>query len=279
MSCQCQRCPLKTRTQKRYLKHLELYHQSEPNFVVECGQNGCPSTYTKISSLRKHITRKHRTTIQEENPEVQRNVEDHFEEEPHIETSPLFLEKLAEVKTNLKRDLAFFILMLQEVHTLPQVIKTSVAKDVGELFHKFTVQYQELLKICLEETAEVEQNLSILLEDNIFDTCFEEIKFYQCCINDFGLVEPIEYLLGHDSHGKKESFQYIPILKVLQTILTRSDIRNHVLEDTRVSTGGILGDFCDGSIFRNHPFFSVSEKQLQIQLYTDEFEVLNCLGV
>lgn len=123
---------------------------------------------------------------------------------------------------------------------------------------------------------------SILLEDNIFDTCFEDInseyKFYQCCINDFGLVEPTEYLLGHDSHEKKESFQYIPILKVLQTILIRSDVKNHVLEDVSVSTGGILGDFRDGSIFRDNPFFSVAEKKLQIQLYTDEFEVLNCLG-
>lgn len=50
------------------------------------------------------------------------------------------------------------------------MIKTTVAKDVGELFHKFTEQYQELLKICLEEKAEVEQNLNILLEDKIFDT-------------------------------------------------------------------------------------------------------------
>lgn len=131
MSNQCQRCPLKTRTQKRYLKHLEVYHQSEPNFVVECSQNGCPSTYTKISSLRKHINRKHITTIQEENSEVQRNIEDHFEEEPDIETSPSFLEKLAEVKTKRSH---LFMLKLQEVYRLPQVIKTTVAKDVGELF-------------------------------------------------------------------------------------------------------------------------------------------------
>ena len=47
MNYQCQCCPLKTRTQKRYLKHLEVYHQSEPYFVIECGQNGCPTTYTK----------------------------------------------------------------------------------------------------------------------------------------------------------------------------------------------------------------------------------------
>lgn len=101
MNYQCQRCPLKTRTQKRYLKHLEVYHQSEPNFVVECSQNGCPSTYTKISSLRKHINRKHIATIQEENSEVQRNIEDHFEEEPDIETSPSFLEKQVKTKPTL----------------------------------------------------------------------------------------------------------------------------------------------------------------------------------
>ena len=164
------------------------------------------------------------------------------------------------------------MLKLQEVHTLPKVIKTTVAKDVEELFHKFTEQYQELLKNRLEKRADVEENLTILLEDNISDTCFEDInseyKFYQCCINDFGLVEPIEYLLGHNSHGKKESFQYIPILKILQTILTRSDVRNHVLEDVRLSTGGILGDFRDGSIFRNHPIFQCCRKKNSRYSYT-----------
>ncbi len=118
MYYQCPRCPIKTTTQRKYLKHLELYHQSETNFVVECGQNGCPSKYIKISSLRKHLTRKHSTTIQQENSEVQRNTEeDLFEEELQIETAPSSLEKLAEVKTNIKRDLAFFFLKLQEGYT------------------------------------------------------------------------------------------------------------------------------------------------------------------
>lgn len=177
------------------------------------------------------------------------------------------------------------MLKLQESHIVPKVVRTSVAQDVRQLFHNFSEQYRDLIKTCLEEKTEAEQdqNLSIFLEDNIFDSCFDDIstdyKFYQCCINEFGLVEPIEYLLGHDSRGKKESFQCIPILQILHTILTRGHSRNIVLRtDTRASRGDILSDFHEGSIYKNHPFFSSSEKQLQIQLYTDEFEVLNCLG-
>ena len=39
-----------------------------------------------------------------------------------------------------------------------------------------------------------------------------------------------------------------------------------------------LKDFTDGSIFKNHPFFSVNPKALRLHFYVDEFEVCNPLG-
>ena len=41
---------------------------------------------------------------------------------------------------------------------------------------------------------------------------------------------------------------------------------------------GLLGDYCDGSIFKSHPLFSADSKALQIILYYDEFEVVNPIG-
>ena len=39
-----------------------------------------------------------------------------------------------------------------------------------------------------------------------------------------------------------------------------------------------LADFCDGSLFKNHPFFQANPNGLQIVIYFDELEVCNPLG-
>ena len=41
---------------------------------------------------------------------------------------------------------------------------------------------------------------------------------------------------------------------------------------------GLLGDYCDGSIFKSHPLFSADSKALQIVLYYDDVEVVNPIG-
>ena len=41
---------------------------------------------------------------------------------------------------------------------------------------------------------------------------------------------------------------------------------------------GLLGDYCDGSIFKNHPLFSADPKALQIMLYYHDVEVVNPIG-
>ena len=41
---------------------------------------------------------------------------------------------------------------------------------------------------------------------------------------------------------------------------------------------GLLRNYCDGDIFRQHPVFSCDPKALQLILYFDEFEVCNPPG-
>lgn len=42
--------------------------------------------------------------------------------------------------------------------------------------------------------------------------------------------------------------------------------------------GEILGDYCDGSSYKNHPLFKTEHHALQIVLYYDELELCNPLG-
>ena len=49
-------------------------------------------------------------------------------------------------------------------------------------------------------------------------------------------------------------------------------LRGHCRND------GKLSDYCDGSVYRQHPLFSIHENSLEIMLYVDDVEVCNPLG-
>ena len=44
------------------------------------------------------------------------------------------------------------------------------------------------------------------------------------------------------------------------------------------SNDKVLGDYCDGSLFKNHPLYRIEPHSLQIVLYYDELELCNPLG-
>ena len=43
-------------------------------------------------------------------------------------------------------------------------------------------------------------------------------------------------------------------------------------------TDGLLGDVCDGSLFKTHPLFGQDSLALQLLIYFDEVEVVNPIG-
>ena len=44
----------------KYFVIIGLVHSFDPGFTVTCGVDGCPKTFTKYNSFRKHILRHHR---------------------------------------------------------------------------------------------------------------------------------------------------------------------------------------------------------------------------
>lgn len=41
---------------------------------------------------------------------------------------------------------------------------------------------------------------------------------------------------------------------------------------------GLMGDFCDGKLYRDHALFTSNPKALQVMLYYDDVEICNPLG-
>ena len=44
------------------------------------------------------------------------------------------------------------------------------------------------------------------------------------------------------------------------------------------STGDLLSDYCDGTVYKNHPLLAKDPNFLEIILYYDELEVCNPIG-
>ena len=94
---------------------------------------------------------------------------------------------------------------------------------------------------------------------------------------NFEFVEPEEVLLGHDENGKPETYQYIPIVKLLQALLKHDDVFAEVINGHQ-SADGRLRDYCDGQAFKLNPLFSSDDSALQSNMYHDDFQIVNPLG-
>lgn len=69
----------------------------------------------------------------------------------------------------------------------------------------------------------------------------------------------------------EESFEYVPLIENLEALLNNvevlKEVRPFVIENylspfpfqvskSHIRNDGLLGDFCDGSLYKNHPLFS-----------------------
>jgi hypothetical protein len=119
-----------------------------------------------------------------------------------------------------------------------------------------------------------------VLCERAFDCVKSEHKLQLFCKQSLGMVEPEEHILGFDDKGRKDSFQYIPLLKLLKFLLSQDEVTENIAKqnETKRTESNLLQDFCDGTICKNHPVLSSKSSCLTIHLYNDEFEVVNPFG-
>ena len=56
------------------------------------------------------------------------------------------------------------------------------------------------------------------------------------------------------------------------------DYQAEVLNPHTSTSSFLLSDFCDGTLFKSHPLFSVEHHAFQVVGYYDDLEVVNPLG-
>ena len=290
MDNQCPNCSVKTPSYFKLLNHLQLYHEYESKFSVTCGIDGCPRQYSKIKSLKDHIRLKHKifASTHIDQYDKREDAEDVIDEIMEVDDNtsdkaPDLSHQLQELKISFQRQLTLFSLKIQEKHFIPKVVQREVTDDVKNLLTNFHEEYKGLVRIGCEEAgiSTQEGNLQSLLGPSNLDEYFQgvdsEYQFERNLTGLLGLIEPIEFILGHSEQGRKETFQYVPILDILKLILSKGDIWSHII-NRKSTQKDILRDYCDGTILKGHPFFSTDPTNLKIHLYSDELEVVNPLG-
>ena len=77
---------------------------------------------------------------------------------------------------------------------------------------------------------------------------------------------------------KSDKFYYVSLLELLPLLIKNKSVFDEITAPHFSAEPKILGDFCDGSSFCEHPLFSTDHTALQIIAYYDEVEITNALG-
>lgn len=86
-----------------------------------------------------------------------------------------------------------------------------------------------------------------------------------------GWVAPVEIFLEDEN-----SYMYVPILKQLKELLKHDDVLSHII--TRPLTDvSIIDSYSKGSSHKTNSLFS-TKPSIQIQLYCDDFQIVNVVG-
>lgn len=278
-------------TVKKLCRHLEISHQHEPHFVITCGINECPRQYNKVSSYRKHLTRKHSNVWRE--VELQ-NVDeiDEGEQEGPVEADDDFdIYALFESDNDdnedqpgeifsLSRNLALLSLKLREKHVTPAVVTEEVTDTIKNMLVTFVQECAEIPELN-NMTEEEKCTAQLQLITNACAQVSSEHMLQKYCCTHFQMVEPNPVDLGN---GANHMMQYVPILKTIKLVLSNDDIMAHILQRERHnhrSDTDIMCDYCDGNLYKQHPFLSQPSAgvlKLRLHFYIDEFEVANPLG-
>ena len=147
-------CHLSFPTFKRYLNHQRDYHSHEPGFAIRCPGKSCFRAYSKISSLKSHLSRWHKNensgfdldnvedvSIPFDNPEVDHPLNELVENTPNAR------------ETFTKKHLALFALKIQEVNRLTDTTTNSLINNTAELLERHESHLKGKIESCLEESG------------------------------------------------------------------------------------------------------------------------------
>lgn len=271
-------------------KHLNTH--TKQNETIFCPFTKCTAKFKNFSSYKSHLSRKHRyctDTDEKKNSlyncdeELIRDI--NFSKDPLINLESISVEEV-DFDSKMKQHVGLLLLKTQEKHMLPLSTTQKILQDFNSLLE---MQSDYLINKIKNEASNL--NISnesflkindILRENCIFKSIdslsnnYKRMKYYEAKMQ---LVLPVEYYLGNNSFNKSCCFQYVSILKTLNFLLMQNDVFAQVMNPKHNRDENIFINFDDGKFCKTHPLFSTNPHALKLNLFCDEFEICNPLGV
>ena len=284
------------------LSHLRSVHFvcERRGITLKCGQGDCVRCYKSFNSLARHLHNQHPGNISAISQVVSHidsssagqdspGVADSGNFEPTLPTAPVrqfdsnqaaatFLASLLSSSSVTQRTVQSVI---EHTSALVSDIVQDISNDVISTLRSANV---------LEDVDLISLQNRLQKHANPFESINTQHKWTKLFRTQFGMVEARSVFLGNrydqclDAASgsmrqiiRRDTFQYVPILNVIELLLSDNSIFRETVRD-RVSVDGVMCDFCDGSLYNSNPLFVEDKSALQLCLYFDECEVANPLG-
>ncbi|XP_046864010.1 uncharacterized protein LOC124457888 [Xenia sp. Carnegie-2017] len=236
---------------KRYMSHVRDYHVHEPNFKIKCPFDSCCRSYSLISSLTSHMRRKHKgdldyavdCEVNDMNGDITQD-NDHLVADSTLDSIEIGCNNKYNTYISVK-EMALFALKTQEFNQLGDTATDAVLENTYQLMEQNEDYFKKQVKLCIEHSSVdikdikcfeelLESPPSLSASKKVLQTSKDRNKYLRETLN---MVDPIEIVLGEEVvtsevngqfRVKKHSFQYIPIIKVLEQLLNQIDIMSQV---------------------------------------------------
>ena len=294
----CFRCLCDVGEVDELFKHLKYIHglTSGKSVFVICSQNGCPETFTYISSYKRHLLSKHCSDLEgSQSVENETVYQDIFEDESadDAETCTTNQKETGNMLDTLKETFFLFLTSLK-ASAVPHTYIDKLVREIEELMNNvLTNLFKQVLNDL--ETVDVESlNICFFQKyfhkvQNIFSQFRTRYMQDQYLVDRDVLIPPEERTLGksfatrdHSGHAQQqlvtETFQYVPICKLLKKYLEQPGVMKAILSQHNSQDGCILKTYRDGFHFQTKHVSCEDVPTIPLLLYADDYETGNPLG-
>jgi len=300
---QCSFCGQRYISFGKLARHISTYHENVPRFSVDCVVAGCRNNYKSVSSLRKHMQRFHgdvmsfsaREAVEADDDDdddgrgntadvVEDKDDTDVESEPDSDVHDVTLENIADIVNQFHEKFTMLMLRLKEVHILPAAVQSDISTSVCDMMTDCLNKYKDIICQQLSKSGFVPCGdvwSEILSVDKLFESVSRDSSSDYMMTNYLKrsgmIVEPVGYVIPEIPGG---TYQYVPILNVLEKLLTHSDVDQHLTEQASRHhvPQAVLQSLCEGDVYMKQNYFVENPDALAIHLYADEVELCNPLG-
>ena len=310
----CYKCLQEISGEVQHLfNHLKYVHQITGGKATNiiCCQDGCMNTFTYTSSYKRHLISRHAAQVQNDNDDNQQepvaangegrlagngmneddddNVDNDFDDmqtDADEMNKDALLEHVALFIANMKSSSVPYSFIQKVITEVDQLVENIVS----HLHNKVALVVADIKNGIIPDDETCDQFLSNLSElKNPFKGLDSQHLQDQYFKEKGLLIEPVEETVGRryvsrtesDNSGvkqvpKKDTFQYIPIPKILKKYLEQPGIMEAILDEKESQNDDLLSTYRDGTFFKNK--FNNDEIVIPILLYNDDYETGNPLG-